>query len=99
MGGSASYNENGHFEEKIYCCISWIYFYVYVSIDRLCHVKKGIGWTSVIRIAKRKLDILHYASELKDLKAMPGNRLELLKGNLKGCYRIQINDQWRVVLK
>jgi len=39
------------------------------------HVRKGIGWTSISRIVKRKLDILHYASELKDLKAMPGNRL------------------------
>ena len=63
------------------------------------HVRKGIGWTSLSQIAKRKLDILHYASELKDLKAMPGNRLELLKGNLKGCYSIRINDQWRVVFK
>jgi len=43
--------------------------------------------------------MLHYASELKGLKAMPGNRLELLKGNLKGCYSIQINDRWRVVFK
>ncbi len=62
-------------------------------------VRKGIGWTSVSRIAKRKLDILHYASELKDLKAMPGNRLEFLKGNLKEYCSIRINDQWRVIFK
>ncbi len=63
------------------------------------YTRKGIGWTSVSRIAKRKLDILHYASEIKDLKAMPGNRLELLKGNLKEYYSIRINDRWRVIFK
>ncbi|MHB1274638.1 MAG: type II toxin-antitoxin system RelE/ParE family toxin [Candidatus Humimicrobiaceae bacterium] len=63
------------------------------------HVRKGIGWASVSRIVRRKLDILHYASELKDLKVMPGNRLEILKGNLKGYYSIQINDQWRLIFK
>ena len=63
------------------------------------HVRKGTGWTSISRIAKRKLDILHYVSELKDLKAMPGNRLELLKGNLKEYYSILLNDQWRIIFK
>ena len=62
-------------------------------------VKKGVGWGSISRIAKRKLDILHYAIELGDLKAPPGNKLEFLKGNLKGHYSIRINDQWRVVFK
>jgi proteic killer suppression protein len=63
------------------------------------HVRKGIGWTSISKIVKRKLDIINYASELKDLKAMPGNKLELLKGNLKGYYSIRINDQWRILFK
>lgn len=62
-------------------------------------VRKGIGWIQISRIAKRKLDILHYANEIKDLKAMPGNRLELLKGNLKGYYSIRINNQWRIIFK
>jgi len=62
-------------------------------------LRKGVGWRSISRIAKRKLDILHYAAELEDLKAPPGNRLELLKGNLKGHNSIRINDQWRVVFK
>ena len=62
-------------------------------------VKKGVGWGSIIRIAKRKLDILHYAEELGDLKAPPGNRLELLRGDLMGYHSIRINDQWRVIFK
>jgi proteic killer suppression protein len=57
------------------------------------------GWASVAKIAKRKLDMLHYAKELKDLLSPPNNRLESLSGNLKGFYSIRINDQWRIVFK
>lgn len=47
-------------------------------------------------LAGEKLDILEAAQELDDLKVPPGNRLEKLKGNLKGKYSIRINDQWRI---
>jgi toxin HigB-1 len=57
------------------------------------------GWASVRSIVRRKLDMLHYASELKDLRNPPGNRLETLSGNLKDCYSIRINDQWRIVFR
>jgi len=44
-----------------------------------------VGYIPIVRyisrIAKRKLNILHYAFGLKDLKVMHGNRPELLKGN------------------
>lgn len=49
------------------------------------------------RIARRKLLYLHDADELKDLRAPPGNRLEQLKGDLRGNHSIRINDQWRVI--
>ena len=62
-------------------------------------LKKGTGWSSLMKIVKRKLDILHYAAELDDLRAPPGNRLELLKGDLKGFHSIRINDQWRIVFR
>lgn len=61
------------------------------------HVKKSAGWQSVVKIALRKLDMLHYANNLSDLLAPPNNRLEALKGTLKGCHSIRINDQWRLV--
>ena len=51
------------------------------------------------RAARRKLLYLHDASELKDLRVPPGNRLERLKGNWTGFYSIRINDQWRVVFR
>lgn len=45
--------------------------------------------------AEMKLDQLDSATSLLDLD-LPGNRLEALKGNLKGQYSIRINDQWRI---
>lgn len=51
------------------------------------------------RIARRKILYLHDAGDLNDLKVPPGNRLEMLKGDLKGFYSIRINDQWRVIFR
>ena len=51
------------------------------------------------RIARRKLLYVHDASELKDLRVPPGNRLERLKGNRQGFHSIRINDQWRLVFR
>ncbi len=61
------------------------------------HLSKGTGWLSVSKIVRRKLDILNYTSELKDLRSMPGNRLEQLSVDLSGYYSIRINDQWRII--
>ena len=46
--------------------------------------------------ALRKLDMLHQARNLDDLRAPPGNRLEALVGKRRGQYSIRINDQWRI---
>ena len=51
------------------------------------------------RAGRRKLLYLHDASELRDLRVPPGNRLEPLKGKRKGFHSIRINDQWRVVFR
>lgn len=48
------------------------------------------------RQTQRKLVMLSAAKELRDLSAVPGNRLEKLHGDRKGQYSIRINDQWRV---
>lgn len=50
-------------------------------------------------VAARKLDMVNAAGVLDDLRAPPGNRLEALKGDLKGKHSIRINDQWRVVFR
>jgi len=46
-----------------------------------------------------KLQILHAAAVLDDLRTPPGNKLETLSGNRKGQYSIRVNDQWRVCFR
>ena len=46
--------------------------------------------------ARRKLEYLHRARVLVDLRMPPGNRLEALKGNRAGQHSIRVNDQWRI---
>jgi proteic killer suppression protein len=53
--------------------------------------------SELYRVARRKILYLHDAEELMDLRVPPGNKLEALKGNLKGYNSIRINDQWRVI--
>jgi len=50
-------------------------------------------------VAVRKLDMVNTAQVLDDLLAPPGNRLEALKGNLKGFHSIRINDRYRIIFK
>ena len=47
-------------------------------------------------LAQRKLQMLDDATELRDLKSPPGNRLEALAGDRAGQHSIRINAQWRV---
>ena len=49
--------------------------------------------------ALRKLDMINAAQNLDDLKAPPANRLEALKGDLKGYHSIRVNDQFRIVFR
>ena len=51
------------------------------------------------RTARRKLLYLHDATNLRDLRTPPGNRLEKLKGEWEDFYSIRINDQWRLVFR
>lgn len=50
-------------------------------------------------VAERKLQMLHRATRIDDLRIPPQNRLEKLKGNRKGAWGIRINDQWRVCFR
>jgi proteic killer suppression protein len=51
---------------------------------------------AIERTAQRKLVMLDAAKELRDLSAVPGNRLEQLHGNREGQCSIRINNQWRI---
>jgi toxin HigB-1 len=60
------------------------------------HVREFSGFA---RQAELRLDRLDAATSLRDLGALPGNRLEALQGDRAGQYSIRINDQWRICFK
>ena len=53
-------------------------------------------FSGIRNVAERRLTMLDSATDLKDLLAPPGNRLEKLKGNRTEQHSIRINDQWRI---
>jgi toxin HigB-1 len=48
------------------------------------------------RVIRRKLQMLHAARRLDDLRTPPGNRLEVLRCDRAGQHSIRVNDQWRI---
>ena len=50
-------------------------------------------FANIESVARRKLDQLDAATQLRDMAAPPGNKLEALQGNRKGQHSIRINDQ------
>ena len=67
------------------------------------HGRRSAGSRSIastIRAsALRKLDLINAASNVEDLRAPPGNRLEKLKGDLRSFHSIRINEQWRIIFR
>ncbi|GAB3817288.1 type II toxin-antitoxin system RelE/ParE family toxin [Tessaracoccus terricola] len=51
---------------------------------------------TVQRAALRKLELIHAAQDVEDLRVPPGNRLERLVGNRRGQHSIRVNAQWRL---
>ncbi|HEV2831936.1 MAG TPA: type II toxin-antitoxin system RelE/ParE family toxin [Hanamia sp.] len=54
---------------------------------------------NIQEMARRKLRMLNNSQSISDLLIPPSNRLEKLKGSLKGFYSIRVNDQWRIIFK
>lgn len=50
----------------------------------------------VQRAALRKLELIHAAKDVEDLRIPPGNRLERLVGDRRGQHSIRVNAQWRI---
>ena len=46
--------------------------------------------------AREKLDMIHAAVDVEDLRIPPSNRLEKLAGDRNGQWSIRINGQWRI---
>jgi proteic killer suppression protein len=57
--------------------------------------KRVKAFESFRRQAENRLEQLDAATSLRDL-ALPGNRLEALRGDRRGQYSIRINRQWRI---
>ncbi|WP_344716497.1 type II toxin-antitoxin system RelE/ParE family toxin [Gordonia defluvii] len=51
---------------------------------------------TVQRATLRKLEIIHAASDVEDLRIPPGNRLERLIGDRRGQHSICVNSRWRI---
>jgi proteic killer suppression protein len=51
------------------------------------------------RVALRKLVQLDLPLRIEDMRAPPGDRLELLKGGRSDQWSVRINDQWRVCFR
>ena len=69
--------------------------------ERLYHSRTRPPWfpTQLTRPALRKLDFIDSAHDISDLRVPPGNRLQQLRGDLRGYGSIRINDQWRVIFR
>ncbi|MBI4581323.1 MAG: type II toxin-antitoxin system RelE/ParE family toxin [Planctomycetes bacterium] len=50
-------------------------------------------------VIRRKLDALHRARTLQDLRLPAGNRLEALKGDRAGRFSIRVNEQYRITFR
>jgi proteic killer suppression protein len=64
--------------------------------ERLFNDERVRRWQAIENVARRKLNLVHAAAWLEDLRVPPGNRLEKLVGDRKNQYSIRINDQYRV---
>ena len=50
-------------------------------------------------VVRRKLDALHQARTLQDLRLPSGNRLEALKGDRTGYFSLRVNEQYRITFR
>ena len=50
-------------------------------------------------LIRRKLDAVQAARVLADLRVPPGNRLEALKGDLRGRHSIRVNERYRITFR
>lgn len=53
----------------------------------------------LIKRTVRRLEYIHYATNINDLFVPPSNRLHAQKGDRKEQHSISINDQWRICFR
>jgi toxin HigB-1 len=67
--------------------------------ERLFNNERVQRFVAIESVARRKLNMLHAAKKLDDLRVPPGNKLHKLDGEREGQCAIRINDQYRVCFK
>ncbi|MDP2252548.1 MAG: type II toxin-antitoxin system RelE/ParE family toxin [Thiobacillus sp.] len=55
--------------------------------------------TEILKRAAMRLNQVHAATQVEDLRLPPSNQLEKLSGDRDGQWSIRINGQWRVCFK
>ena len=70
-----------------------------INYGRITKHALGLLPRELHKKAQIKLARLAAASNLLDLRTLPGNRFEALKGDRKGQYSIRINDQYRICFR
>ena len=61
--------------------------------------RPALQFVNITSLAERKLQMLHRAVSLDDLRIPPNNQLEALKRNRQGQHSIRINAQWRLCFR
>ncbi len=69
------------------------------STQRFYEGHRVVSFQGFADQAARRLTLLDNADALRDLAALPSNRLESLRGDRAGQYSIRINSQWRVCFR
>lgn len=67
--------------------------------EALFNRRRVARFANIEAVARRKLEQLHLAGNLADLRVPPQNRLEKLKGDRAGQWSIRVNDQFRVCFR
>jgi toxin HigB-1 len=82
-----------------YASVTVIVSYLDKATERFASGRRVREFSGFARQAEMRLDRLETATSLADLAALPGNRLEALKGDRAGQFSIRINDQWRICFR
>lgn len=81
---------------NLLCCLKMILSYRDKRTQDFAEGKRVREFEAFRQQAEKRISILEAATSLEDLRALPSNRLEALKGNRKGQFSIRINLQWRI---
>ncbi len=67
--------------------------------EALFRGKVPARFRAIERAARRKLEMLHAAVRIEDLRVPPGNRLHRLGGDRAGQWSIRVNDRFRICFR